>query len=111
MVAVAVAAVGHILACAALGPAVGLILFRSVVVARPASLTARIKIRPGLVGIGAAILSSLAIEEDLHNQTLVSVPLEGFHCERPFFLLQRRNRQLSPLASAFRDHLVNTLTA
>ena len=62
-------------------------------------------------GVGAAILSSLAIEEDLHNQTLVSVPLEGFHCERPFFLLQRRNRQLSPLASAFRDHLVNTLTA
>jgi len=57
-------------------------------------------------GIGVAILSSLAIEEDLNNGSLASITLEGFHFERSFYLVQRRNRHLSPLAQAFRAHLL-----
>jgi len=57
-------------------------------------------------GIGVAILSSLAIEEDLITGSIATVPLEGFHFERPFYLVQRRNRQLSPLAQAFTTHLL-----
>jgi len=60
-------------------------------------------------GIGIAILSSLAIEEDLRHGSVVSVPLEGFHFERPFYLIQRRNRHLSPLAQAFRASLLDQL--
>lgn len=60
-------------------------------------------------GIGVAILSSLAIEEDLQRDSLHTVPIEGFHFERPFYLVERRGRQLSPLARAFKTHLLEKL--
>jgi len=55
--------------------------------------------------LGISILSSLAVAEDLQRGTLVSVPLGGLRLHRPFYLLRRRNRQLSPLALAFYEHL------
>lgn len=55
--------------------------------------------------IGISILSSLAVAEDLRLGTLVALPLEGLRIRRPFYLIQRKNRQLSPLANAFLDHL------
>lgn len=55
--------------------------------------------------LGISILSSLAVAEDLRLGTLVRVPIEGLRIRRSFYLVQRRNRQLSPLALAFLNHL------
>ncbi len=56
-------------------------------------------------GLGIAILSSLAVAEDLDNHSLVQVEIEGVRILRPFYLVQRKNRQLSPLVQAFIKHL------
>jgi DNA-binding transcriptional LysR family regulator len=55
--------------------------------------------------IGVAILSSLSVAEDVERGSLVTVPIEGLTMPRSFYLVQRRNRQLSPLATAFYNHL------
>jgi Transcriptional regulator len=55
--------------------------------------------------IGISILSRQAVEEDLRRGSLVAVPLRGIRFERPFYLIQRANRQLSPLCEAFLAHL------
>jgi len=55
--------------------------------------------------LGVSILSSLAVAEDVQRGALATVPLEGVRIRRPFFLVRRRGRQLSPLALAFFDHL------
>ncbi len=55
--------------------------------------------------IGVAILSSLSVAEDIERGNLVMVPIEGVSMPRSFYLVQRRNRQLSPLATAFYNHL------
>lgn len=57
------------------------------------------------VGIGISILSQQAVEEDLERGSLVAVPLRGIRFHRPFYLIQRENRQLSPLYKAFLTHL------
>ena len=57
-------------------------------------------------GLGLSILSSLAVADDLRKGTLTSVALENPRIQRPFYLAQRKNRQLSPLALAFRRYLV-----
>lgn len=56
-------------------------------------------------GLGVSILSSLAVAEDLRLGSLVRVPLAGIEIERPFYLVHRKHRQLSPLAQAFLRHL------
>ncbi len=56
-------------------------------------------------GIGAAILSSRSVQEDLYRQTLVRLPLRALQIARSFYLISRKNRQISPLASAFRNDL------
>jgi DNA-binding transcriptional LysR family regulator len=55
--------------------------------------------------IGISILSLTAVEEDLQEGYLVAVPIRGIRFHRPFYLIQRQNRQLSPLCEAFVDHL------
>jgi len=55
--------------------------------------------------LGISILSSLAVAEDVQRGVLATVPLEGVRIQRPFYLVRRRGRQLSPLAHAFYDHL------
>ncbi|PLX86055.1 MAG: LysR family transcriptional regulator [Desulfuromonas sp.] len=55
--------------------------------------------------IGASIISFLAVAEDIHQGTLVTVPVEGLQMSRTFHLIQRRNRRLYPLGLAFRHHL------
>jgi DNA-binding transcriptional LysR family regulator len=63
-------------------------------------------IRQGIkAGIGVSILSSQAVAEDVERKTLVAVPLEGIEIRRPFYLAQRKNRQSSPLCTAFIEHL------
>lgn len=55
--------------------------------------------------LGISILSSLAVAEDVQRGDLLTVALEGVRIRRPFFLLRRKGRQLSPLALAFYEHL------
>jgi DNA-binding transcriptional LysR family regulator len=55
--------------------------------------------------IGISILSRQAIAEDLEKSSLFAVPLKGIRFERPFYLVQRKNRQLTPICQAFLDHL------
>lgn len=55
--------------------------------------------------IGVSILSLLSVQEDIECGKLVSVPIDGLTMPRSFYLVQRRNRQLSPLAAAFYQHL------
>lgn len=56
--------------------------------------------------LGISILSSLSVREDLERGSLVSVPLANINITRPFYLVQRRNRALSPLAQSFLNHLL-----
>lgn len=63
-------------------------------------------VRQGVkAGLGISILSSLAVAEDVRLGTLVSVALAGVTIERPFYLVQRKNRQISPLGQAFLSYL------
>lgn len=55
--------------------------------------------------LGISILSSLSVAEDLRLGSLVSVPIEGLQISRRFYLIRRKNRQLSPLALTFLHHL------
>jgi DNA-binding transcriptional LysR family regulator len=55
--------------------------------------------------IGISILSRLAVEDDLQRGSLMAVPIRGIRFHRPFYLIQRTNRQLSPLCEAFLMHL------
>lgn len=55
--------------------------------------------------IGVAILSSHAVREDIERKMLAAVKLNGLLIRRPFYLAQRKNREASPLCSAFLEHL------
>jgi len=56
-------------------------------------------------GMGISILSSLSIEEDIQYQTLIRVPVTDISMHRPFYLIQRHKRELSPPAAAFLSYL------
>lgn len=55
--------------------------------------------------IGISILSREAVVEDLERGTLVLVAINGLRLFRSFYLIQRKNRQVSPLGTAFVNHL------
>lgn len=55
--------------------------------------------------IGISILSYRAVAEDVDRGSLATVPVEDIRLSRPFYLAQRKNKQLSPLCSAFLNHL------
>lgn len=55
--------------------------------------------------IGIAILSQKAVAEDLRLGSLVSIPIKGVRLSRPFYLIQRKNRQTSPICKAFMANL------
>jgi DNA-binding transcriptional LysR family regulator len=56
-------------------------------------------------GLGLSILSSLAVAEDVRQGALSVVPLRGLTIRRPLYLVQRKNRQLSPIGHLFFNHL------
>lgn len=63
-------------------------------------------VRQGVkAGIGVSVLSAQAVADDLEHGTLATVPMEGLRILRPFYLVQRKNRQSSPLCTAFLEHL------
>jgi len=64
-------------------------------------------IRQGIKAhLGISILSTLAIGDDLRSGALVKIPIAGIRMIRPLYLAQRKNRQLTPLALAFLDFLL-----
>jgi DNA-binding transcriptional LysR family regulator len=63
-------------------------------------------IRQGIKArIGISILSSHAVTEDIERGTLVRVAIKDLSIHRPFYLVQRKSRQSSPLCLAFLEHL------
>jgi len=52
-------------------------------------------------GLGISIISTKAVEKDLGNGSIVSLPVKGVRMERPFYMVRRKNRELSPAASVF----------
>ncbi len=55
--------------------------------------------------IGISILSLHAVVEDIEHGLLTRVDIENTRFLRPLYLIQRRNRQMSPLCTAFLDRL------
>lgn len=55
--------------------------------------------------IGISILSSKAVAEDLERGTLFGLTIKNVRLYRPFYLVQRKSRQISPLGTAFLNHL------
>lgn len=56
-------------------------------------------------GIGVAILSSRAVEEDIRSGALATVAINGIQIQRPFYLITRKKLSLSPLCKAFIESL------
>ncbi len=56
-------------------------------------------------GIGISILSRCALRDDIKCGKLVAVAIEGQILKRSFYLVQRKNRALSPVASVFLEYL------
>ncbi len=56
-------------------------------------------------GIGISILSERATRDDVDCGKLVTTSLKGHDLQRPFYLVQRKNRELSPAAAAFLRNL------
>jgi len=52
-------------------------------------------------GLGVSIVSTMAVEKDLSCGTLVSLSVKGVRMERPFYMIRRKNRELSPAAAVF----------
>lgn len=52
-------------------------------------------------GVGVAVVSRLAVREDLASGGLREVAIEGFECSREFFSVVHKARSLSPLAHSF----------
>ena len=55
--------------------------------------------------IGVAILSRQALQDDTSCGTLVTLPIKGVVMRRPFYLVRRKNRNLSPICEVFLKHL------
>lgn len=51
--------------------------------------------------IGISILSKRAIQEDVDCGRLAAISIKDHDLHRPFYLVQRKNRELSPVAAAF----------
>ncbi|HHO49112.1 MAG TPA: LysR family transcriptional regulator [Desulfobacteraceae bacterium] len=57
-------------------------------------------------GLGIAVLSVRAAERDVRCGTVATVPIRGVRLERPFYMIRRKNRELSPAAAVFWDYLL-----
>ncbi len=55
--------------------------------------------------IGVSILSLLAVADDVRNGLLDCVAIESVRFRRPFYLIRRKKRELSPLSREFIGHL------
>lgn len=58
-------------------------------------------------GIGISILSKRAVADDLDCGKLVTLAIQGQDLRRPFYLVRRKNRELSPIANSFVDYMMD----
>jgi len=56
-------------------------------------------------GIGVSIISRRALLDDIETGRLTAVSVQGFKLQRPFYMIQRKNRELTPVAGTFQDYL------
>ena len=56
-------------------------------------------------GIGISILSRCALRDDISCGRIAAVAIKGQTLKRSFYLVQRKNRELSPVASVFLEYL------
>lgn len=56
-------------------------------------------------GAGVSVLSKRAVVDDLAFGRLKALSIQGHDMQRPFYLVQRKNRALSPVAAAFMDYI------
>ena len=56
-------------------------------------------------GMGASIISARAVSDELRQGTLVAIKIRGIRFERSLYVVLRKNRQVSPLCSAFLGHV------
>ncbi|MGC8603414.1 MAG: selenium metabolism-associated LysR family transcriptional regulator [Desulfomonilaceae bacterium] len=56
-------------------------------------------------GMGVSIISLLAANHELRHRLLVAINIHGVKFRRSLYMIQRKNRQPSPLCSAFVSHL------
>jgi LysR family transcriptional regulator, low CO2-responsive transcriptional regulator len=59
-------------------------------------------------GLGTAFLSEMAVRRDVERGDLVVVPVDGLNITRPFYLVRRAGRELSPAASEFWTLMLTT---
>ncbi|MHB8788341.1 MAG: selenium metabolism-associated LysR family transcriptional regulator [Desulfobulbaceae bacterium] len=52
-------------------------------------------------GLGVSVLSARAVEREVQAGALAAIALKDVQLERPFYLIRRRNRELSPAAAVF----------
>jgi DNA-binding transcriptional LysR family regulator len=57
-------------------------------------------------GLGLGVISSHALKEDLHRQGLAVLAVEGFPLPSNWHLVHLRAKKLSPIATAFKNHLL-----
>ncbi|MGD9948406.1 MAG: selenium metabolism-associated LysR family transcriptional regulator [Desulfobulbus sp.] len=60
-------------------------------------------------GVGVAIISSRSVAQDVQCGTLAAITLDDPAACRPIYLLQRKNRELSPVAAAFVEYLLQAV--
>jgi DNA-binding transcriptional LysR family regulator len=58
-------------------------------------------------GMGISFLSKQAVAENVQRGELAMVEVKGLNLTRPFYLINRKNRELSPVASVFMDFLLH----
>ncbi|MBL4903408.1 MAG: LysR family transcriptional regulator [Desulfocapsa sp.] len=56
-------------------------------------------------GLGVSVLSRRAVRDEVDCGRLVTVKIHGNRMYRPFYLIQRKNRALSPVVSVFLEYL------
>lgn len=57
-------------------------------------------------GIGISFLSVRSVEQDVRYGLLKTISLEKINLERPFYLIKRLNRELSPVSAVFWEYLL-----
>lgn len=58
------------------------------------------------VGLGLGVVSIHTLEHELKEQRLKIIRAEGFPIIRSWYLVQRKDKRLSPLAEKFRDYVL-----
>jgi DNA-binding transcriptional LysR family regulator len=59
-------------------------------------------------GLGLGVVSVHTLEHELSENRLTIVKATGFPIRRSWYLVQRKDKRLSPLAEKFRDYVLNT---